>query len=69
MNLKDLLTNLPEVKAPTEKKLSFGIKFKWTLIILAAYFILSNIPVYGMTQNALSQFEYLAIILEQVSAR
>jgi len=54
--------NLPEVKSPEEKKLSFGVKFKWTLIILAAYFILTNIPLFGMTENALQQFEYLGII-------
>jgi len=54
--------NLPEVKAPAEKKLSFNIKLKWTLIILVLFFVLSNIPLYGLTENALSKFEYLAII-------
>jgi preprotein translocase subunit SecY len=63
MSLKGLLMSLPEVRAPAEKRLSFGVKFKWTLIILAAFFILSNIPLYGMTENALQQFEYLGIIL------
>jgi preprotein translocase subunit SecY len=63
MGIKDLFMVLPEVKAPEEKRLSFGVKFKWTLIILAAFFILSNIPLYGMTENALQQFEYLGIIL------
>ena len=55
--------NLPEVKAPTEKKLSFKTKLKWTLIILAAFFILGIIPLYGLGENALGQFEYLSIIL------
>jgi preprotein translocase subunit SecY len=63
MSLKDLLMNLPEVKSPLEKKLSFGTRMKWTLIILVFFFILSNIPLYGLTQNALSRFEYLSIIL------
>lgn len=63
MGIKDLLMTLPEVKSPEEKKLGFGVKFKWTLIILAAFFILSNIPLFGMTENALQQFEYLGIIL------
>ena len=63
MALRDLLHNLPEVRGPTEKKVSFNIALKWTLIILAAFFILSNIPLYGISGNALSRFEYLAIML------
>ncbi|UZE93651.1 MAG: preprotein translocase subunit SecY [Candidatus Pacearchaeota archaeon] len=54
---------MPEVKGPEEKKLSFGKKLKWTLIILIAFFVLSNIPLYGLSENALSRFEYLSIIL------
>jgi preprotein translocase subunit SecY len=63
MALKDLLKNLPEVRAPTEKKVSFNVKLKWTLIILVAYFVLSNISLFGITGSALSRFEYLAILL------
>jgi preprotein translocase subunit SecY len=63
MALKDLLKNLPEVRAPTEKKVSFNVKLKWTLIILVAYFVLSNISLFGITSSALSRFEYLAILL------
>ncbi|MAG39942.1 preprotein translocase subunit SecY [Candidatus Pacearchaeota archaeon] len=63
MGLKDLLHNLPEVTAPTEKKVSFKTGIKWTLIILVAYFILSNITMYGISESALSRFEYLAILL------
>ncbi len=63
MGFKDLLHNLPEVKSPSEKKLGFNAKLKWTLIILVAYFVLSNIPVYGASPEALQRFEYLAIIL------
>ncbi len=62
MSLKELVMNLPEVKAPAEKKLNFNTKLKWTLIILVFFFVLSNIPLYGLTENALSKFEYLAII-------
>ncbi len=61
--MKNLFTNLPEVKGPSEKRLSFSIKLKWTLIILLFFFILSNIPLYGLSENALSRFEYLSIIL------
>lgn len=63
MDFQKLLFFLPEVKHPEEKKLSFNVKFKWTLIILAAFFILANIPLYGLAQNSLERFEYLAIIL------
>lgn len=63
MNLSDLTTLIPDVKGPLEKKLSFSIKLKWTLIILFAFFILSIIPLYGLGQNALAQFEQMSIIL------
>ncbi len=62
MALKDLLLNLPEVQGPTEKKLEFSKRLKWTLIILAFFFILSNIPLYKLEASALSQFEFLSII-------
>jgi len=60
---KNLLANLPEVKGPVEKKVSFNTKLKWTLIILIFFFILSNVPLFGLSENALSRFEYLSIIL------
>lgn len=63
MAFKDILFNLPEVKHPVEKKLSFNMKLKWTLIVLASFFILANISLYGLASNSLARFEYLAIIL------
>ncbi len=63
MALKNLLMNLPEVKGPTQRRLPFNEKLKWTLIMLIAFYILSTIPLWGLGQNALSQFEYLSIIL------
>ncbi|MDP2906540.1 MAG: preprotein translocase subunit SecY [Nanoarchaeota archaeon] len=63
MELKSILTNLPEVKGPTQRRLPFNEKLKWTLIMLIAFYILSSIPLWGLGQNALSQFEYLSIIL------
>jgi len=63
MALKDILKNLPEVKSPVEKKLSFNIKLKWTLIILAAFFIMSNVALYGADPGFLEQFEFLSVIL------
>ncbi len=63
MELREILTNLPEVKGPTQRRLPFNEKLKWTLIMLIAFYILSSIPLWGLGQNALSQFEYLSIIL------
>ena len=63
MALSNLIKNLPEVQGPTEKRLSFNTKLKWTLIVLTCFFVLANIPLYGLSGNALERFEYLAIIL------
>jgi preprotein translocase subunit SecY len=63
MALQDLFSYIPEVKSPEEKKLDFNTKLKWTLIVLGAFFILANISLFGLSENALSRFEYLAIIL------
>jgi preprotein translocase subunit SecY len=61
--LKDIFGLIPEVRKPSEKKVDFRTKFKWTLIILGTFFVLANIPLFGLTNNALEQFRYLAIIL------
>ena len=63
MEPKDILKNLPEVVAPIEKKLSFNVKLKWTMIILVSFFAMSNIALYGLANNALERFEYLAVIM------
>lgn len=58
-----IISYLPEIKPPTQKKLSFNAKLKWTGIILALYFLLALIPLYGLGANALEQFEFLSTIL------
>lgn len=63
MPLQNVLRNLPEVRSPTEKKLSFNVKLKWTMIILIAFFVLANIKLFGITDSALERFESLEIIL------
>jgi len=63
MDLRKIFNFIPEVKKPEEKKLAFNIKLKWTLIVLVAFFVLANIPLFGMSNNALERFKYLAIIL------
>ncbi|MBD3164895.1 preprotein translocase subunit SecY [Candidatus Woesearchaeota archaeon] len=61
--LKAIVFNLPEVAGPTQKKLSFREKLKWTLIILIIYFVLGLLPLFGLGENALQRFDYLSIIL------
>lgn len=58
-----IINNLPEVTKPTQKKLSFKEKLKWTGIVLLLFFIMGMVPLYGLGLNALQQFEYLSIIL------
>jgi preprotein translocase subunit SecY len=58
-----IIENLPEVRPPTQKKLPFKDKLKWTLIILISFFVLGMIPLFGLGVNALQQFEFLSIIL------
>ncbi len=63
MSLRSIFNFIPEVKEPEEKKLDFKVKLKWTIVILVAFFVLANIPLFGLSENALARFEYLAIIL------
>tara|TARA_Y100000310_G_scaffold19285_1_gene18883 strand:+ start:275 stop:1678 length:1404 start_codon:yes stop_codon:yes gene_type:complete len=61
--LDNLLANLPEVTGPTQKRLPFKEKLKWTGVILVAFFILGLVPLFGLGQNSLEQFEFLSLIL------
>jgi len=60
---KALLSIIPEVKAPTRKNLPFKTKLLWTGIVLLLFFILSAVHLYGLGENALSQFEFLSVVL------
>ncbi len=59
----NLINNLPEVKGPSQKRLPFKEKLKWTLVTLVLFYILGLIPLFGLGQNSLQQFEFLSIIL------
>lgn len=61
--LDTLIENLPEVQAPTEKKLGFKPKLKWTATTLVLYFVLGMIPLFGIGSNSLTQFKFLEIVL------
>jgi preprotein translocase subunit SecY len=63
MDFRSIFQFIPEVKSPEEKKLSFNVKLKWTLIVLVSFFVLANVPLFGLSSNALDKFKYLAIIL------
>lgn len=63
MALREIFSFIPEVKSPEEKKLSFKVKLRWTLIILGTFFVLANVSLFGLSVNALERFEYLAILL------
>ena len=63
VNWTKLASSLPEVKRPEAKKLSFNTKLIWTGIIVLLFFVLSYLPLVGLGQNALQQFEHLSIIL------
>ncbi len=63
MDFRKIFNFIPEVTKPEEKKVSFNVKLKWTLVVLVSFFVLSNIPLFGLSKNALSRFEYLAMIL------
>ncbi|MBI2545564.1 preprotein translocase subunit SecY [Candidatus Woesearchaeota archaeon] len=58
-----LINNLPEVSSPSQRRLSFKEKLKWTLIVLSLFFILGLVPLFGLSQNSLQRFEFLSIIL------
>lgn len=61
--LDTLVNNLPEVKGPLERRLSFKEKLTWTGIVLAFFFLLGIIPLYGLGDNSLKQFEFISVIL------
>src|SRR3990167_1582987 len=61
--MQQIINFFPEVKSPQTKHLPFKKKLKWTLIILISFFILGIIPLWGLGQNSLDQFDFLSIIL------
>lgn len=58
-----LIANLPEVAPPSQKKLNFKEKLKWTLIILSAFFIMGLIPLFGLDPQNQFRFAQLEMIL------
>jgi preprotein translocase SecY subunit len=52
---------LPEVKVP-ERKVSFNEKIFWTAIVLIVYLVMSEVPLYGISQEATDTFSALRVI-------
>jgi preprotein translocase subunit SecY len=61
--LDTIVQHLPEVRGPKQKRLPFKEKLKWTMIALVIFFVMGLIPLFGLGENALQQFEFLSIIL------
>jgi preprotein translocase subunit SecY len=59
----NFILNLPEVASPKQKRLPFKEKLKWTGITLVLFFVLGMVPLFGIGENVLRNFEYLSIIL------
>jgi preprotein translocase subunit SecY len=62
LNLDSLFSYLPEVTSP-KRKLLFNERIYWTAIVLAIYFILSMIPLYGLSPQYKTEFEMLSVLL------
>ncbi len=61
--LDTLISILPEVKGPTQKRLPFKQKLIWTAVILTVFFVMGLVPLAALGENSLQQFEFLSIIL------
>ncbi len=60
--LQPIFSILPQVKNP-EHRISFKEKLKWTAIILVLYFILTQVPLYGLSPLAVDQFAQLRAVM------
>ncbi len=60
--LQPIFSILPEVRSP-EKRLPFKEKMKWTAIILILYLVLTQIPLFGLSEFAVDQFAQLRAVL------
>lgn len=57
-----LLKRIPGVGGPLQR-LTFRQKLKWTAIVLLLYFMLAQIPAYGIAQTNFENLRYLEILL------
>src|SRR5512136_2653681 len=52
---------VPEIKKP-ERRVRFNEKIFWTALVLVIFLIMSEVPLYGITKNALGELAALRII-------
>ena len=62
MILKTVNRLVPEVRKPL-RRLSFNERAKWTIIVLGLYFLMGNIPLFGLSPAAVDQFQNMRAIL------
>jgi len=60
--LRPVLSYLPEVRTPIHRQ-DFREKLKWTAIVLVLYFFLTQIPLYGLSEQAVDQFAQLRAVM------
>lgn len=60
---RNFVLNLPEVAAPTQKRLPFKEKIKWTVVSLVLFFILGSVSLFGLDPQSEFRFEQLQVIL------
>jgi preprotein translocase subunit SecY len=57
-----VLNRLPSVVRPVQR-MTFNAKIKWTGLVLILYFILAQIPAYGIDPTGYEQFKFLEVLL------
>ena len=60
--LLPIFSFLPQVKSPTYR-VPFKEKLKWTAVILILYFVLTQIPLFGLSDVSVDQFAQLRAVM------
>ncbi len=60
--LLPIFSYLPQVKSPTYR-VPFKEKLKWTGVILILYFVLTQIPLFGLSPTSVDQFAQLRAVM------
>ncbi|AMD17856.1 preprotein translocase subunit SecY [Methanobrevibacter sp. YE315] len=60
--LEPIFKVVPEVKSPVHRE-DFNEKLKWTALVLVLYFILTQIPLYGLIPGAIDSFAQLRAVM------
>ncbi|BDZ71744.1 hypothetical protein GCM10025861_22610 [Methanobacterium petrolearium] len=60
--LLQMFSFLPQVRSPTYR-VPFKEKLKWTGVILILYFVLTQIPLFGLSATSVDQFAQLRAVM------